>query len=112
MTSRRLHFKKRILRDYYPMSISTEALALQKSSEIISIIYSSNQSTAKIHFTRKADQTLMRQVHYVGFVLANYINCGPRGEGVPEEVAEAFCSWSSVEPKLRQLLLKIEDGAF
>lgn len=94
------------------MSISTEALALQKSTEIIGIIYTANQSTAKIHFARKTDQNVMRQVHYVGFVLSNYINCGPRGEGVPEEVAEAFCTWSSVEPKLRQLLIKIEDGGF
>ena len=109
MSSRRISYKKKALRESYHLPLSSEQHVLHKSSEIIHILYSACQTTQKVNFSRSSDVLLMKQVFNIGHTLASYINCGPCGE-VPVAVSEALTLWQSIEADLRQLLINIEDG--
>lgn len=102
MTSRRLNCRKTLKREL------DEAYALRRASEIIDVIHSAYATTEKINFTKSSDQLLMRQVHHTGFVLATFINCSCRGDGVPASVIEALDSWKQLEVRLRKILINLE----
>lgn len=101
MSARRINSKK------YTSKRLEESSALRKARDIINIIHSTNQSTEKMHFDQQEDK-LMKEIHHIGFILATFINCSCRGNGVSPEVIKALDSWNTLQPDFCKLLIQID----
>ena len=101
MSARRINSKK------LSRSRSAEETALRKAKDIICIIHNTNQSTEKKHFDHQEDK-LMKQIQQIGFILATFINCSCRGNGVSPEVVEAIDSWNTLQSDFCKLLIQID----
>lgn len=102
MSARRINSKK-----LSSTRLANETAALRKAKDIIHIIYNTNQSTEKKHFDQQEDK-LIKQIHHIGFILANFINCSCRGNGVSPEVIKALDSWNTLQPDFCKLLIQID----
>ena len=106
MAARRICCRRRSTDSFSP--VDCETFALQRSSEILHIIYQSNQDLEKVHFQHESQLEVLRQVSQLGYVLATYVTSGPRGQGVPLNVREAFLSWNVLKHKLGALLVSVD----